>query len=373
MSNIDTTVSKQWATRPNDQRFLTVADLYAKVAARRAQCAVRDVALDAMKLITTPDGAGIGLTDGREDFGMLNHWSFGQLCSRAGAPAGYLRTLPAELAQIPLQWSMETHETQNAEGNDAKIMVRQNGETWVSAITSPTYGRIWDVDVVRAIKDNVDLDAWKVPSASYSGADPLRATTLYASDRDVFMFLVNEGHEIEADGEALNRGFYVWNSEVGSATFGIATFTYDRVCDNRIIWGQSSFKELTIRHTSGGPHRFVAQAVPQLAAYADSDTRREAATIKMAKATEIGKDRESVLTWMRQRGFTMPTARKAYEAAEKDPRGYNPRTVWGMVQGVTDVAHDIVHTDARTDLETKAGALLDTIAETIPAKEVRPL
>lgn len=358
----DTTVSRQWASRPNDQRFLTVDDLFAKVNGRRGECHTDDVALDAMRVVTTPDGNGLGLMDGRGQVaGMLNHWSFGQLCTRAKAPAGYLRTLPAELAAIPLQWSMETHEAASDEGNDAKLLIRKNGETFVSAITSPSYGRIWDSDVVRAIRDNVDLDAWRVPAASYDGADPLRATTLYASDRDVFMFLVNEEHSIDVAGESLKRGFYVWNSEVGSATFGIATFTYDRVCDNRIIWGQNNFKELTIRHTSGGPHRFVAKAVPQLAAYVDSGTAEAAATIRAAKATEVGKDRESVLSWMRQRGFTVPTARKAYDAAERDPRGYNPRSVWGLVQGVTDVAHDITHTDERTGLEAKAGALLETL------------
>jgi hypothetical protein len=372
MSN-DFTVSKQWATRPNDQRFLTVDALYEKVAGRRKECRVENVALDAMRLITTPDGNGLGLTDGHGTEGMLNHWSFGQLCARAKAPAAYLRSLPAELAAIPLQWSMEKHEAATDEGNDAKIMIRKNGETWVSAITSPTYGRIWDVDVVRAIRDNVDTNVWKVPGATYAGADPLRATTLYASDRDVFMFLVNEENTIDVEGESLKRGFYVWNSEVGSATFGIATFTYDRVCDNRIIWGQNNFKELTIRHTAGGPHRFVAQAVPQLAAYLDSDTKQATATIRAAKAKEVGNDRESVLSWMRNRGFTMPVARKAYDAAQADPRGYNPHTVWGLVQGVTDVAHEVAHTDERTTLEAKAGKLLDDIADTIPAKELRPV
>lgn len=361
MNHNDMTVSKQWASRPNDQRFLTVADLYAKVRTRRAECTTADVALDAMQVVTTPDGSGLVLTDGKGITAMLNNWSFGQLCTRAKAPAGYLRTLPAELAAIPLQWSLETHETASDEGNDAKLLIRRNGVVSVAAITSPTYGRIWDADVVGAIAQNVDLDAWKVPAASYQGNDPLRATTLYASDRDVFMFLVNEEHSIDVSGESLKRGFYVWNSEVGSATFGIATFTYDRVCDNRIIWGQDNFKQLTIRHTSGGPHRFIARAIPQLAAYVDASTEAQAATIRAAKATEVGKDRESVLQWMRARGFTTPVAKQAYTAAEQDPRNYNPRTVWGLVQGVTDVAHDIAHTDARTDLETKAGALLESL------------
>ncbi len=356
------TVSRQWASRPDDQRFLTLDDLYNKVAQRRHECQTLDVALDAMQVAPT-DSGDIVLTDGGDIEGLLTNWSFGQLCTRAHAPAGYLRTLPAELATIPLQWSLEHHETASDEGNDAKLLVRKNGQTFLSAITSSSYGRIWDEDVVRAIRDNIDTNEWKVPASSYSARDPKRATTLYASDRDVFIFLVNEGVAIEADGERLHRGFYVWNSEVGSATFGIATFTYDYVCDNRIIWGQKNFKEMTIRHTSGGPHRFVARAVPELTSYVQSSSLGMADTIRRAKATEVGRNRESVLSWMKQRGFTLPIARKAYDRAEADPRGYNPRSVWGLVQGATDAAHEMAHSDARTEVEAKAGALLDSLAD----------
>jgi hypothetical protein len=368
----DMRVSNQWASRPNDQRFLTIDDLYTKVAARRLECSVKDVALDAMQLGLSDDGDGLVLSDkSGEVSGLLNNWSFGQLCQRAKAPAGYLRSLPAQLAAIPLQWSLETHELNSDEGNDARILVRKNGETWTSAITSTTYGRIWDADVVRAIRDNVDMSQWKVPASSYGAHDPKRATTLYASDRDVFIFLVNEGNVVEADGEAVNRGFYVWNSETGSKSFGISTFTYDYVCDNRIIWGQSNLTEMTIRHTAGGPHRFVEKALPQLSAYAQSSSLQIGATIRAAKAKEVGKDKKSVLEWMRAKGFSTTLAGKAYDAAERDPRGYNPRTVWGLVQGATDVAHDVAHTDDRVVIEARAGSLLDAIAAEIPQKELR--
>jgi hypothetical protein len=160
----------------------------------------------------------------------------------------------------------------------------------------------------------------------------------------------------------LKRGFYVWNSEVGSATFGLATFTYDDVCDNRIIWGQADFAELRIRHTSGGPHRFVAQAAPQLRAYGNAGTGDVVATVRAAKAREVGRDKDAVLAWMKQRGFTLPEAGAAYTAAQRDKRGYNPRTVWGLVQGMTDVAHGIAHTDDRVALESRAGRLLEAVA-----------
>ena len=56
-------------------------------------------------------------------------------------------------------------------------------------------------------------------------------TTLYASDRDVFLFLVDDLNPIEAgllpDGspDLYFRGFYCWNSEVGAKTLGIASFS----------------------------------------------------------------------------------------------------------------------------------------------------
>lgn len=352
-------VSNEWANRPSDQRFLTVDDLYAKVLGRKAECREESVALDVMKLVPLENGE-LALTDGKAIGAQLTNWSFGQLCQRAKAPAGYLRTLPAELAAIPLQWSLERHETTEDEGNDAKLLIRRNGHVSISAVTSTTYGRIWDADVVRAVRDNVDMSEWKVPAATYSATDPKRATTLYASDRDVFMFLVNEA-SVEIGGECIKRGFYVWNSEVGSASFGIATFTYDYVCDNRIIWGQSNFRELVIRHTAGGPHRFMARAVPQLETYAQSSTLEMANTIRAAKAKEVAKDRKGVQDWLRARGFTTKVAGAAYDAAEKDPRNYNPRSVWGLVQGLTDAAHDIEHVDERTTMEARAGALLETL------------
>jgi hypothetical protein len=357
----DSTLNKQWASRPNDQRFLDVPSLLASVEARRNSSREHSLALDCLTLGTT-SGGEIAVCDKGGPLGELSHFAFGQLCARAKAPAGYLRSLPADLAVIPLQWSLETHEATSDEGNDCKLLTRVNGHDTVAAVTSPTYGRIWDVDVVRAVANTFDLDAWRVPASSYSARDPKRATTLYASDRDIFMFLCNES-TIDVDGETLRRGVILWNSEVGSATCGISTFTYDYVCDNRIIWGQDNFRELKIRHTSGGPHRFAQQAAPQLAAYAQSSSLRDATTIHAAKAYEVAKDREGVQKWLAEKGFSKGIAKNAYDAAERDPRGYNPRSVWGLVQGITDIAHDIPHTDDRTAVETRAGSLLEALAE----------
>jgi hypothetical protein len=328
------------------------------VAARRTRCQESKVtdlqlALDGEALrVSTPQGTA-----------DMTHWSFGQLCRLGGAPSDYLRSLPPFLAAPSLQWSLEARA---AKGRDPiKALVARDNATGAlecRALTSPTYGRIWDVEVVRAMQ-RLGSD-WHVPAASYSDSDPLRATTLYASDRDVFMFLCRQEAVELGGGQALNRGIMAWNSEVGSAAFGLATFTYDRVCDNRIIWGMQDCKEIRIRHTSGAPARMLSEVMPKLRAYAQSETKQLVATVQAAKACEVGKDRESVEAWMAKRGFTKSQAASAYESAERDARrqGLNPRSVWGLVQGATDVAHAISHTDARVAVERAAGKLLESVA-----------
>jgi len=352
-------VNHNWASRPADQRYLSVSELYQAVKERRENSRERGVAVEHLAVHATEGNNLRLLAPGGEDLGEMTHFAFGQLCARAGAPAKYLRSLPAELAQIPLQWSLERGV--EAADRDGKVLTRKNGSDYVASVTSGTYGRIYDEEVVRAVLKRFDLSKWGVPAATYSATDPKRATTLYASDRDVFLFLVSE-NEIEVTGESLKRGVIVWNSEVGAATLGIKTFTYDRVCDNRIIWNAGNLREVKIRHTSGAPDRFLAEAVPALSAYVNADTRLAVEAITRAKGQEVGDTRGEVLAWLHKKGFTQGLSRQAYDLAEKDPRGYNPRSVWGLVQGLTDAAHDVTYQDARTDIEMKAGKLLEEVA-----------
>jgi hypothetical protein len=352
----DTRLSRQWSTRPADQRYLSMADLLAAVERRRTNSREIEVcdhtlAIDANGtdlLAATPRGSA-----------ELTHWSFGQLCRLAGAPSEYVRGLPPTLAAPAVAWSLEQRAKERgpvkallARGTDGSIEAR--------AFTSPSYGRVWDADVARALL-RLEEAGWHVPAASYSGTDPLRATTLYASDRDIFCFLCRQEEIDVGNGQSLNRGVMAWNSETGSATLGIATFTYDKVCDNRIIWDVKGKAEIRIRHTSGAPARMVREIMPALQSYASQGTLEIRRAITAARDCVVGTDRASVEEWMAKRGFTKAQAAQAYSYAEKDTRNQrlNPRSVYGLVQGVTDYAHEISHTDARAKLERQAGELLE--------------
>ena len=350
-------IHNEWAHRPDDQRFLTLNSLHDYNVAKRAASAEGVVALAAMRLEPSQNGA-LALYDPTTGaHARLTNWSFGQLCARAKAPASYLRTLPAALAVAPLEYSM------GKDNEQAKLLLHGKAkELRVNCVSSISYGRIYDSDVTGAILEHVDQNTWKVPSASYAKHDPLRATTLYASDRDCFIALVDDQHPIEApSGDKLFRGFIARNSEVGLCKFDFIAFLYRYICDNRQIWGGQELFNFSIRHTSGGPARYMQQVRPALEKYLTAGTLGVVDQIKKARALEVAKTDDDAMLWMINKGFAKGVSEKAFALASQE-QGLNPRSLYGVVQGLTGVAHDITYNDERLDLERKAGALMQLAA-----------
>jgi hypothetical protein len=356
------TASHQWATRPDDQRYTSLQALKEAVADRKRESWTVAPKLSDLRVTAENNEVRLDVFDpniGERHALLPTHWGFGQLAQYAQAPAAYLRKLPAEIAAINLQWGLE----RNPLKEDALVMAQSNGDNVLRSVTSTSYGRIWDLQVVEAVERIHNSGNWKVPAASYATQNPKRASTLYPSDRDVFIFLVDDAHPIEFNGENLFRGFYVWNSEVGAATFGICSFLYQFVCDNRTIWGATDIRELRIKHTGGAPERFASEGARMLHNYANESTARITDGLKRAAAAEIedaSKGEETITTWLQKRGFTKPEAKASFAAGVAE-RG-EVRSVWDIVNGITAHARSIVHADERVNLEARAGRLLEAAA-----------
>lgn len=375
----NTTVSKQWIARPNDQKFLSLTSLRASVAARREAAFETTVDIRKVeflapepKVIEDTHKMSLGLPGG--DIVHPTHWSFGQLASLAKAPAGYLRTLPSQIAADALTYGMRY----NRPGDSAKLYA--NGSTTeLMAATGPEYGRIFDEEVVEAVMqvagDGTGSERWKIPGAlnwSNSTYDPEHpvtkdTTTLFASDRDVFMFLVDDRNPIEVgklpngEPDMMFRGFYISNSEVGRSSLRLAAFYLRAVCCNRILWGVEGFEEITMRHSKLAPARFVEQARPALQGFADGSAKRLIAGVEAAKAAKVADDNDDMLDFLTRRDFSRKRATEIMESVETH-EGRPARTIWDITQGLTRVAHDIPHTDERTDFERQAKKLLDKVA-----------
>ncbi|EHS52237.1 hypothetical protein PDO_4813 [Rhizobium sp. PDO1-076] len=369
-------VSSEWFLRPDDERYLSLSDLHRAVSARTERARVRTVETAEIRVEATRDNTerlSLIVPGGREPL-TPTHWSYGQLCSLVGAPASYMRQLPAPLAAINLQHGLLNHDAEMV-----KTLEMDDGRLELRAVTGPEYGRIWDKDLIAAIMNiagNGTGDTiWKVPGLldwSTMTHNPFvditkDTTTLYGSDRDVFVFLCDDTHPIEAgrlpngEPDLYFRGFYAWNSEVGSKTLGIASFYLRAVCANRNLWGTENFEEITIRHSKFAAQRFAHEAAPALTNFANSSPAPFIAGIRAARERIVARSEDDRSEFLRKRGFSKAETGKIIETVLSE-EGRPPESIFDFVQGITALARRKAHQDSRLELEGKAKRLLESAA-----------
>ena len=365
-------VSSEWFSRPDDERYLSLTDLHDAVRRRAERAQARTVESRAIRLeanSNNPERLAL-MVPGRDEPVAPTHWSFGQLCTLVGAPTSYLRQLPAALSGINLQHGLLTHRAEIV-----KTLEADNGRIELRAVTGPDYGRIWDHELVAAVMkiagNGTGDTRWKVPGVldwSTMTHNPFvdvtkDTTTLYASDRDVFLFLVDDTNPIEAgrlpDGspDLYFRGFYCWNSEVGSKTLGIASFYLRAVCMNRNLWGVENFEEITIRHSKFAAQRFAHEAAPALTSFANSSPAPFVAGIKAARERIVARTDEDRESFLRKGGFSKSETAKIIETVLGE-ENRKPESIFDFVQGITALARTKSHQDVRLELEAKAQRLM---------------
>ena len=368
--------SRQWASRPADERFTSLTEMRQEMTDQRERSVGSVVSTRKIEVQPHPADPMKGITIAGES-GLIDptNWAFGQLAGLAGAPAGYLRNLPAPIVADAMNYGLRF----NRDPEDVGLLrtsdeVLPNENSIVStahqslrAATGPRYGRVWNSDIVGALEqkfgDGVTGD-FKVPGEF--GVDvPITKsnTTIYGSDRDIFVFLADEKNRIEMkdrrDGQSgsLARGFFVWNSEVGSQSIGAAFFLFDYACSNRIVWGAQDFKEIRLRHTASAPDKWLEEIAPVLGSYSEASALPIEQTIKEAQQKRVDDDLEKFL-----RSRFSVSESKAIQAAHEREEGRPIETIWDTVTGVTAHAKTIEHQDSRVQLERKGGKLLDLVS-----------
>ena len=353
--------SKQWATRPAEERFISLTEMHAAQAAQRAISRAAVVSSRALRAVPTDDNSGI-LIEGPNGHGFApSHWAFGQAAGLIGAPAGYLRSLPAPVAADCINWGMQ-HER---DAQDVGVLLTKNGESTIRAMTGPRYGRVWNDDVIAALMDRFGdgvTGDFRVPGVFGLAVQVDRQnTTLYAGDRDMFVFLADEINRIELPGRrdgktgALARGFFVTNSEVGGGALRVKTFLFDYVCANRIVWGAHELEEISLRHTASAPDRFIEEVAPALLAYSQASESNTLSVLQAAQRERI----PDVGKFLANRFG--PRVAQRIEHAHVIDEGRPIETIWDAVTGATAYARSIPWTADRVDFETQAGDLLDLV------------
>jgi len=129
---------------------------------------------------------------------------------------------------------------------------------------------------------------------------------------------------------------------------------------NRNIWGAEGFEEISIRHSKFAANRFAHEAAPALERFAASSPAPFMAGIKAARAQIVARDDDDRQAFLRKRGFSKGETDRIV-ATVLDEEGHPPASIFDFVQGITAVARDKPHQDARLEWEGKAAKLLATV------------
>lgn len=344
---------RQWSSRPEDERFTSLADLYDATKSYADTAGEKTVAYDDLH-VEAQDGE-VALVGKGGVPATLTHWSFGQLAARVGAPAAYLRDLPADLAVENLNHGLTAHKS----GETAQLLFHENGSLLLRAITSQQYSRIWNWEVVERLRD-LESRGWTPATPDIRVID--NRLPLYASDHDMFAFLMHPDRTINEGGlnpSGLKRGLIASNSEVGAGALKLLRFFYREMCGNHIIWGAENVVELSARHVGDVRGKFNEWSVV-IQKYLDGSASADEAAIQHAMTTRIAGTKDDLLdTLFGKRALGM--SRKALEAsyaAINEAEDGDPLTAWGMAQGITRHSQTLPYADARTALDTAAGRLL---------------
>jgi len=348
--------NKNWANRPDDECYATLDALKSAVTSRRAIS--RESVRSFGNLSVVPEHGGLTIAN-KAGHAVPTFSAFGQLCTQVGAPASYLRKLPPELAARNLNYSLRTNEI--VEQDVQVLSCAYDDHTEIRSFNGPNYGRIWDAEVVELAETAVKRSDGKFYNPkSYDD----NRNGLYASDHDVFIFMIDGGSQLDVGPRAeLNRGFFTWNSETGARMFGCTIFYFNSACGNHIVWGAQHVQSVLIRHSKYGPKRFQREALDGLLRIAEQQDSTMADTVRRAQQYVLPKadDSDAVLMFLNEHGkFTKGESREAVTYALNEEG--KCATLWDLIQGLTASARDYVHLDSRNNLEERAGKLLAIVA-----------
>jgi len=230
------------------------------------------------------------------------------------------------------------------------VEVLATGET-VRSIGDVVHDRLWDADLLTMVREFAT--DFQPPPVGFNGA-----TGLYASQQDMFCFLIDPLGWAEIDGEAFAPGFFVWNSEVGTRPAGISTFWFQAVCQNHIIWDATEQEEFTCVATASADQsiREIRRRIEKLV---DKRDRRRDGFVKLvrrAMQTRLGSASrvEQVLSLLK---IDRQLAAQAVEASRERGRF----TVFSVLDALTRANRQLVNAADRTEADRKAARLFEFV------------
>lgn len=350
---------RQWASRPDDERFDSLQALYDATKGYADVAKEKEVPFADLR-VENRDG-DVQLVGKADVPAKLTHWAFGQLCQKVEAPASYLRELPATLACANLNHGLAQRVQDNEGHTNASLLFHANGSLLLRAITTDAYTRIWNYEVAARLLD-LQGQGWQPAKPDIRVQDDHKP--LYASDHDMFAFLSNRNVTVDEAGSsgAVYKGVIVENSEVGASALKLTRFLYREMCGNHIIWGASNVVDISVRHVGSARQKWGLYSA-LLRKYSEESASDTEAKIASARTVVLGKTKDEVLDAIfgkRAIGLSRAAIAAGYDAVVEAQDG-PANTQWGIVQGLTRYSQTIPYADKRTQIDKAAGKVMEVV------------
>jgi hypothetical protein len=362
MKNTITVANQQLHARPPDECFRDWPHLLRYLRQRDLLSTERVVWQNRLRVEPLADR--VMLVAGSDGY-QLNDWSFGQVCRMSKADPDFISRLTPQLAADALNQTREWFKDE-----EARMLfqdVNGGGFPMARALYSKSYARVPDLAVAELVHREASgfVPAGEV-AGSHVGLPPVRpeATGLYASSRDMFLFLADEDNPVEwrPDNGGLRAAFYrfliVANSETTSRKLCYTMGLMEGICGNHLIWGPKEVVLVERRHV-GQPDRILEALRASIEALRDRRTiNQDLRVLEAARTTAFADDKEKAVEILYPKYVTKAIAARAVESAIEDFHASLPLSVWSVVRGLTRVSQEIPYEDQRLEVDKAAGKLL---------------
>lgn len=354
------TAQREYYARPQDERIPSLAALLTLGDAKKRNSLAKTYNAKDLTIDATAGSIAVRVPSGAQ--AAPSHWAFGQLARSVGAPAGYLRTLPPELISANLNHGL-THTPPSTDLNLLLTLdpTQPDALPTVRAATSERYGRVWDVDLHRPVIDTLtsgrDGQDWHLPTA-WDG----KPAGAYVGDRDSFLLLINGGSIVEDPSAqqgngAMYRGIMLRNSEVGACSIVIETVFFRFVCGNLMLWGAAFDQRFRRRHVGDNAGRDAKRTAYELArGISQRSASQDESLVRGLISHELASTEAGVMDELKKLKLTDDEAKAAWISAIAQDQ--NPRSYWGIAQGITATSQESGYQDERYALDLKAAAVL---------------
>jgi len=358
------TASHQLMSRPDDEIFPDIDSLIAHLEWREA--ITESAPFQKIEVVSHTTGVPVALLLDDTEY-HPTHYSWTSVCQLAGAPPKYINTLSPELASRCLNYGIARRADKMGQESNVALT---SGDT-VRAFYSDKYSRLPDVEVAKCVRDTAYPLGYR-PAGEFAGKRgglaPVKpeATGLYASDRDIFLFLANEEGGFEIDGDTFYHSLIVTNSEGGVRRVSFISALYRYICGNYLIWDAKDILQVSGVHRGDTPYKVLDMMGKVLAGY--DQYRRQMAEVDRARIiaarTTAFADTPELAAERLHKEYRLP--KKQSEVVLKyaaDDRGYpqDPLSVFGIAQGMTLASQTNPYMDSRFDLDVLAGRVLHSV------------